>query len=151
VPSRAAAFSARLKPCPDTKPVSLKATRRSGLSADQGSRCSIRDCPQRLKPLVRRNSTARLKPCPSVWELFRTSEAFGFCLLSNRESKARPILNHLRSDFRACGKTRYFGRAFRPGPQMLRYPRPDTLSSRPERTRISCHAALTNVHVCGFP
>jgi hypothetical protein len=25
------------------------------------------------------------------------------------------------------------------------------LSSRPERTRISCHAALTNIHVCGFP
>ena len=24
------------------------------------------------------------------------------------------------------------------------------LSSRPERTRISCHAALTNVRVCGF-
>jgi len=24
------------------------------------------------------------------------------------------------------------------------------LSSRPERTRISCHADLTNVHVCGF-
>ena len=25
------------------------------------------------------------------------------------------------------------------------------LSSRPERTRISCYAALTSVHVCGFP
>jgi hypothetical protein len=24
------------------------------------------------------------------------------------------------------------------------------LSSRPERTRISCYAALTNAHVCGF-
>jgi hypothetical protein len=24
------------------------------------------------------------------------------------------------------------------------------LSSRPERTRISCYAALTNVRVCGF-
>jgi hypothetical protein len=28
---------------------------------------------------------------------------------------------------------------------------PTELSSRPERTRISCYAALTNVHVCGFP
>jgi hypothetical protein len=24
------------------------------------------------------------------------------------------------------------------------------LSSRPERTRISCYAALTSSHVCGF-
>jgi hypothetical protein len=29
-------------------------------------------------------------------------------------------------------------------------PNPIELSSRPERTRISCYAALTNVHVCGF-
>jgi len=28
---------------------------------------------------------------------------------------------------------------------------PTESSSRPERTRISCYAALTNVHVCGFP
>jgi hypothetical protein len=27
---------------------------------------------------------------------------------------------------------------------------PTELSSRPERTRISCHAALTNARVCGF-
>jgi hypothetical protein len=28
---------------------------------------------------------------------------------------------------------------------------PSPLSSRPERTRISCYAVLANVHVCGFP
>ena len=27
---------------------------------------------------------------------------------------------------------------------------PSNLSSRPERTRISCYAALTDGHVCGF-
>ena len=29
-------------------------------------------------------------------------------------------------------------------------PPPSNLSSRPERSRISCHAALTNARVCGF-
>jgi hypothetical protein len=29
-------------------------------------------------------------------------------------------------------------------------PPPSNLSSRPERTRISCYAALTNARVCGF-
>jgi hypothetical protein len=30
-------------------------------------------------------------------------------------------------------------------------PRRSNLSSRLERTRISCYAALTNARVCGFP
>jgi hypothetical protein len=67
--------------------MSFKATGRSGLSAAQGSRCSIQDCPQRLKPSRSAASTARLKPCPSCENRFVPQRLLAFACFPTENLK----------------------------------------------------------------
>ena len=58
-------FTARLKPCPDTKQI-LRASPCGTVFHDSSRKQSKRTVPQRLKPRVPGDSMARLKPCPSL-------------------------------------------------------------------------------------
>jgi hypothetical protein len=108
--------AARLKSCPDTKPVMFVATGRSGCQMLRGSRCSIQDCPRGLKPERSAALTARLKPCPSCENRFVPQRPLVFYLYSNRESKARQYFQVVAARLKSCPDTKPSSHAdsFRP-------------------------------------